>query len=139
MLTYQYICKNCNIEFETEQSIKDKPLKKCRKCGKMKLERLLFPVEFFDKTPRTLGALADKKTKDYSYEQEDYLKKIDDQKEVRKAMSREAIKKKLPTAKFKDKSKKETPWYGKIDDKKQKDINSDSSGETLKKYLFEGK
>ncbi|CAG0951258.1 hypothetical protein PHYC_00215 [Phycisphaerales bacterium] len=41
MPTYDYRCKACKREFEQFQSIKDKPLKKCPKCGKISLERLI--------------------------------------------------------------------------------------------------
>jgi putative FmdB family regulatory protein len=33
MPTYDYECTRCGNELEVEQSIKDKPLKKCPKCG----------------------------------------------------------------------------------------------------------
>ncbi len=33
MPTYDYECTRCGYEFCVEQSIKDDPLKKCRKCG----------------------------------------------------------------------------------------------------------
>jgi putative FmdB family regulatory protein len=38
--TYDYRCTKCGNEFAVEQSIVDKPLRKCRKCGG-KLEKLL--------------------------------------------------------------------------------------------------
>lgn len=38
---YEYVCDNCGHEFEQLQSIKDEPLKKCPKCGKNKLSRLI--------------------------------------------------------------------------------------------------
>jgi putative FmdB family regulatory protein len=41
MPTYEYRCAACNHEFEQFQSIKAGPLKKCPKCGKAKLQRLL--------------------------------------------------------------------------------------------------
>jgi putative FmdB family regulatory protein len=39
MPTYDYICKACKHEFETFQSMKDSPKRKCPKCGKNALER----------------------------------------------------------------------------------------------------
>ena len=38
MPTYEYICEKCDHQFETFQSIKDKPLKTCpkEKCGQKK-------------------------------------------------------------------------------------------------------
>lgn len=38
--TYDYRCTKCGDEFAVEQSIKDKPLARCRKC-RGKLEKLL--------------------------------------------------------------------------------------------------
>ena len=41
MPTYEYECAACGANFEEFQSMSDKPLRKCPKCGKMKLERLI--------------------------------------------------------------------------------------------------
>lgn len=41
MPTYEYQCAACNHKFEEFQSIKAKPTRKCPKCGKMKVDRLL--------------------------------------------------------------------------------------------------
>lgn len=41
MPTYDYKCTACSHTFEHFQSMKDKPLKKCPKCGKSALERLI--------------------------------------------------------------------------------------------------
>ena len=41
MPTYDYECKACGHRFETFQGIKDATLKKCPKCGKLKLNRLI--------------------------------------------------------------------------------------------------
>lgn len=41
MPTYEYVCKNCDHEFEEFQSITAKPLKKCPQCKKMSLKRLI--------------------------------------------------------------------------------------------------
>ena len=41
MPTYEYQCDNCNYTFELLQSIKTSPKKKCPKCKKMKLKRLI--------------------------------------------------------------------------------------------------
>jgi putative FmdB family regulatory protein len=40
MPTYDYVCDACEHEFELFQSMKDPILKKCPKCGKLKLRRL---------------------------------------------------------------------------------------------------
>ena len=41
MPTYEYICENCGHEFEHFQSMKAGLLRKCPKCGKNKLKRLI--------------------------------------------------------------------------------------------------
>ena len=41
MPTYDYICENCGYEFERFQTITSKPIRKCPKCGKRGLKRLI--------------------------------------------------------------------------------------------------
>ena len=41
MPTYDYVCKACEYRFEEFQSMSADPLKKCPKCKKNKLERLI--------------------------------------------------------------------------------------------------
>jgi len=41
MPTYDYICENCQYEFEQFQPITAKPHRKCPKCEKMGLRRLI--------------------------------------------------------------------------------------------------
>jgi putative FmdB family regulatory protein len=41
MPTYEYICDNCKHQFEQFQSIKAKPIRKCPRCGKMSVQRLI--------------------------------------------------------------------------------------------------
>ncbi len=41
MPTYDYICENCEYKFERFQSITARPIRKCPKCGKLKLQRLI--------------------------------------------------------------------------------------------------
>jgi putative FmdB family regulatory protein len=43
MPTYDYRCSACGHDLEVFQSIRDPVLKKCPKCGKSKLERLIGP------------------------------------------------------------------------------------------------
>lgn len=40
MPTYEYQCDACDHNFDEFQSMSDKPLKKCPKCGKAKLRRV---------------------------------------------------------------------------------------------------
>lgn len=41
MPTYDYECSACKHRFEQFQSMKDAPLRKCPKCGKARLQRLI--------------------------------------------------------------------------------------------------
>ncbi len=41
MPTYEYQCDACQHNFDEFQSFSDPPLKKCPKCGKLKLRRLI--------------------------------------------------------------------------------------------------
>jgi len=41
MPTYEYICEKCGYELEKFQSITAKPLRKCPKCSKVSLKRLI--------------------------------------------------------------------------------------------------
>ncbi len=46
MPTYDYGCKACGHEFEREQRISDKPVKKCPECGKLQARRLISKTSF---------------------------------------------------------------------------------------------
>lgn len=41
MPTYEYVCPKCHHEFELFQSMRDEPLKKCPKCKKAGVRRLV--------------------------------------------------------------------------------------------------
>jgi putative FmdB family regulatory protein len=41
MPTYDYICENCEYEFEQFQAITARSIRKCPRCGKMSLKRLV--------------------------------------------------------------------------------------------------
>ena len=41
MPTYEYICNKCQHEFEQFQSMKARPIRKCPKCGKLSVQRLI--------------------------------------------------------------------------------------------------
>jgi putative FmdB family regulatory protein len=40
-MTYEYVCEACGHQWETEQSIKDSPLKTCVSCNASKAKRLV--------------------------------------------------------------------------------------------------
>jgi len=41
MPTYEYGCEACGAKYELEQRITEDPIKKCKKCGKLKAKRLI--------------------------------------------------------------------------------------------------
>jgi putative FmdB family regulatory protein len=43
MPTYDYVCEGCQHAFELFQAMKDEPKRKCPKCGRRKLRRLIGP------------------------------------------------------------------------------------------------
>ncbi len=46
MPTYDYKCDACNKEFSVEQRITEDPIKKCKKCGKLKARRMISGSSF---------------------------------------------------------------------------------------------
>jgi putative FmdB family regulatory protein len=41
MPTYSYACQECHYEFDLRQSIKAKPKRRCPKCDRLSLKRLI--------------------------------------------------------------------------------------------------
>jgi len=46
MPIYEYVCKSCNAKVEMMQSIKEKPKRKCPKCGALKLVKQMSMSSF---------------------------------------------------------------------------------------------
>ncbi|MDW8350798.1 MAG: zinc ribbon domain-containing protein [Anaerolineae bacterium] len=44
MPTYQYACPDCGFEFEKQQKFTDDPIKRCPKCGKRSVYRVVSKV-----------------------------------------------------------------------------------------------
>jgi len=64
MPVYEYECKKCEHSFEINQSMEDKPKKKCPSCGKFQLYKILSePTIIVRQTPTTLGQLAAQNSK----------------------------------------------------------------------------
>ncbi len=69
MPVYEYACKACGHEFEREQRISDKPVRKCPSCGALQAKRLISRTSFVLKgggwysdlyaTPKSSGAKGD--------------------------------------------------------------------------------
>ena len=67
MLTYSYNCQNkeCELEFECSQSIKEKAHVKCPSCSRKTLQRDIsggIAIIIKTDTPTTLGTLGEKNT-----------------------------------------------------------------------------
>lgn len=78
MPIYDYICEECDYELnDIEQSIKDKTLKKCPECGKLKLERVIYGgCHVSVRNTTTIGQLAEKNFKKFkSLDNENKAKK----------------------------------------------------------------
>lgn len=81
MPVYEYECKGCGHEFEREQRITDKPVKKCPECGAMKAKRLISRTSFVLKgggwyndlyaSPKPSGAKQEAKPEGASAEKSD--------------------------------------------------------------------
>ena len=84
MPIYDYVCEGCDYELnDIEQSIKDKPLKKCPECGKLKLERVIYGgCHVSVRNTTTIGQLADKNFKKF--------KSLDNEKQAKKKEERNA-------------------------------------------------
>jgi putative FmdB family regulatory protein len=114
MITYEYECTNCKDVFEARQSIKDKPLVKCEKCGKKTLLRVIYPPSnLIDKTPRTVGTLAEQNSKKHK----GHLNEIE--------------------AKKTEERKKTEPWYGRMSKDKKKDLAKNPH--KIDRFIREGK
>lgn len=64
-MIYDYECSYCgNKQYGVEQSVKDKPIKKCSKCNKLTLERVILSPPMVKCTNiTTVGQLAEKNAK----------------------------------------------------------------------------
>lgn len=93
MITYEYFCPDCEHGFETEQSIKDKPINICPECNSDAIHRVIHATTVFvDQGPKTLGQLADRNTKKmgtYELQEKRNFQKVSE-KLARKAASEEA-------------------------------------------------
>jgi len=80
MNRYDYVCQKCSHELrDVLQSIKDPPQKKCPKCGKEGLKRVLYGGLYISvkQDPTTVGQLADRNTsKMGSYQKSELEEKI---------------------------------------------------------------
>lgn len=59
MPEYVYYCEKCSIEFSIIQGINDLACADCVECATITKHRIPQPMMIIDKTPKTLGSLAD--------------------------------------------------------------------------------
>lgn len=131
MPIYVYRCMSCLIETdEIYQHITDKPLKKCKICGKFKLERLLFAVDVsITCDPKTIYDISSKNRDSMS--SQEYFDKT----EGVKLAQLEEVKKELPSGMKLNTEKTKTPWW------RKGKINTKLMGATPKEqedYVFKG-
>ena len=135
-MRFDYLCANCKHEFEIEQRISDDILKLCPECQTEGLERVILEAPLvFDMTPKTVGTLCERNTKEMGTYGREEKRRVhaEKKKEARKAAKAE-MQKNLPAGAKLAEDKPHQPWYGKLD-KKFKNAN----GQRLTKYIMEGK
>ncbi len=105
MPTYEYMCEGCGCELERFQSITAGPLRKCPKCGKLKLQRLIgtgagiifkgsgfYETDYRSESYKK-GAESEKKSKEKATEKKDKSKSKDSKAETKaKSASKETKK-----------------------------------------------
>ena len=86
-MLYDYICRECSFEMkDVREAIKAKPKKRCPKCNKNKLERVIYGgAGAFVQNTNTIGKLADKNWKNMSH----YKKSEIEEKNKNKAAEKE--------------------------------------------------
>lgn len=119
-MLYDYKCTNEDCEHvmeDVQQSIHDKPKKKCPKCGKNTLERIIYGGIGFtiSKDPTTIGQLADKNYKDNK-------SRIDE----------------INAKKEEEKPKEDVPFYHKYGNATRTEINK-MTPQQKKNYILKGK
>lgn len=149
MITYAYECSNCEHTLEVRQKVDDKPLKRCPKCRKHKLFKVVTGgcYSFVYGEPTTVQHQADRNTRAMgSYEHQarieaDKASERDKQRAKRQALEESGVL--PPGAKIPDPEKVEKPWYGEMPkdkkDKITKESNPDQKVKKMKDYIMEGK
>ena len=134
MITYVYRCNSCQFEYEIQQRIIEKPIKKCPTCKKNKCERLLCEPIVLSMGPQTLGTLAERNTRKMSKE-ELQIKRENDAKSTMQANDH-LVDQIMPGKKLeKPKSK---PFYHNAGSASQAEIQKMDPKQT-EKYIMEGK
>lgn len=133
MPTYVYACKQCEIEFEIVQHMNDLACADCPVCNTVSKYRVPQPVMVFNKTPSTMGGLADKQRSEMGrYKYEDTIQKMANSRGAEYCGH-------LPDgAEYIAKEKKNRPWYR--PDRDTADLSlTKLTPEQKTKYIMEGK
>jgi len=130
-MRYDYECKkeDCQFEFEVEQRISARRLRKCPACGSKSLERIILQAPMSYMAGRTIGTLADRQTSDLKQQSE--TKRLLDAKQTRI----DAVRKKMPEGAILPDNIEHKPWYGKL----SKKMASETSSKKLHNYIMKGK
>lgn len=135
MITYEYECTNCDVNFDVMQSIKDDAYTVCPKCNKDTIHRILHsPLHIQIKgEPTTIGQLAERNAKNMSKEQMDKVQAIWKTKKTINRVPEEYRPKSLPNTKIQDIPK----WLEESRTKSTKDVIR-MTPEQTKKYVQTG-
>ena len=106
-MQYEYLCSNCNYNFEITQSIHDEALNVCDQCFHVTLNRVIHAPYIINHTnPQNMVSLAERNTKKMGkYE-------LESKREADKPNKKDLLSKKLPKgASIVKRGKPKTPWW----------------------------
>jgi len=138
-MQYDYLCTNCDSEFEIEQSVKDPIKKKCPLCEKYSLERVLnaAPLGFVRGEVTTVGQAVEKNEKRMGkYGLEDARHNQKEELDKNREKARQALQEKLPGNIKLAKPGKNV--FGELPKNVKNAVNSGDS-KRIEKYIHEGK
>lgn len=127
-----YVCDDCEIEFETIQGINDLACTDCPYCLKVTNHRIPQIFTAIDKTPKTLGGLADQRRKELgNIQYNDIVQKMANERTVE-------YKGKLPEGCEQIKPTEERPFWRKDLPIPDYSLNKMTPEQTTR-YIIEGK
>jgi putative FmdB family regulatory protein len=136
MPLYEYVCRPCELSFESFQRMSEEPLKDCPFCEKQTLERLFsVPHVKIPDNPKTLGELAEYNTKKMSAEDREI------QTSLKKEKRRRAVKELENKTGAKLMESTAIPWWrnGENGTKYSEKLIDTSKITNIKRYIETGK
>lgn len=136
-MRYDYLCTNddCQFEFEIEQTVSEEKLTTCPACGDT-IERVIMEPPMSFMKHRTIGALADKNTREMGrYKFDSVEKSHADRFKAAKQARIENLRSKLPPGAKLPESYEHKPWYGKLSE----DMKKVNDPQKIHKYIMDGK